>query len=150
MEEVAQLAPMMEDLLARFGALGKAFYDRFGKEALPLITEVMGKGGVDSAQVMLKMMPVKGMKDAGQLFVKVGASMDTGMEIIELSDDTFHFRLSRCLFCLDGAGQELCEAMMASDAKMLDTILGQKLKMNIVKSVAAGDEMCEVIFSKKY
>jgi predicted hydrocarbon binding protein len=149
MEESAQLAPMMEDILARFGALGKAFYDKYGKEALPLIAEVMGRGGVNSAQVMLEMMPVKGMKDAGQLFVKMGASMDTGMEIIELADDTFHFRLSRCLFCLDGAGQELCEAMMASDARMMDTILGQELKMDIVKSVAAGDGVCEVIFSKK-
>jgi predicted hydrocarbon binding protein len=149
MEESAQLAPMMEDILARFGALGKAFYDRYGKEALPLIAEVMGRGGVNSAQVMLEMMPVKGMKDAGQLFVKMGGAMDTGMEIIELTDDTFHFRLSRCLFCLDGAGQELCEAMMASDARMMDTILGQELKMDIVKSVAAGDGVCEVIFSKK-
>lgn len=149
MEEAAQMAPMMEDLLARFGALGKAFYDKYGKEALPLIAEVMGRGGVDSAHVMLKMMPIKGMKDAGQLFVKVGAPMDTGMEIIELTDDTFHFKLSRCLFCLDGAGQELCEAMMASDARMMSTVLGQELKMDIVKSVAAGDGMCEVIFSKK-
>lgn len=149
MEESAQMAPMMEDLLARFGALGKAFYDKYGKEALPLIAEVMGKGGVDSAQVMLKMMPIKGMKEAGQLFVKVGAPMDTGMEIIELTDDTFHFKLSRCLFCLDGAGQELCEAMMASDARMMSTVLGQEMKMDIVKSVAAGDGMCEVIFSKK-
>jgi predicted hydrocarbon binding protein len=149
MEEAAQMEPMMEDLLARFGALGKAFYDRYGKEALPLIAEVMGKGGEGSAQVMLKMMPVKGMKDAGQLFVKMGGAIDTGMEIIELTDDTFHFKLKRCLFCLDGAGQELCEAMMASDAKMMNTILGQELKMDIVKSVAAGDGMCEVIFSKK-
>ncbi|MGD9118110.1 MAG: L-2-amino-thiazoline-4-carboxylic acid hydrolase [Dehalococcoidia bacterium] len=149
MDEAAQMAPMMEDLLARFGALGRAFYERYGKEALPLIAEVMSKGGVESAQVMLKMMPVKGMKDAGQLFVKMGGAMDTGMEIIELTDDTFHFKLSRCLFCLDGAGQDLCEAMMASDAKMMSTILGQGLKMDIVKSVAAGDGMCEVIFSKK-
>lgn len=149
MEEAAQLAHMMEDLLARLGALGKAFYDRFGNEALPVIIEVMNKSGVDTAKVMQKTMPVKGMKDAGQLFVKMGASIDTGMEVIELSDDTFHFKLSRCLFCLEGAGQELCEAMMASDAKMMDTILGQELEMKIVKSVAAGDKICEVIFSKK-
>jgi predicted hydrocarbon binding protein len=149
MEEATQLAHMMEDLLARLGALGKAFYDRFGKEALPVIVEVMNKSGVDTAKVMQKTMPVKGMKDAGQLFVKMGASIDTGMEVIELSDDTFHFKLSRCLFCLEGAGQELCEAMMASDAKMMDTILGQELEMKIVKSVAAGDKICEVIFSKK-
>jgi predicted hydrocarbon binding protein len=149
MEEATQLAHMMEDLLARLGALGKAFYDRFGKEALPVIVEVMNKSGVDTAKVMQKTMPVKGMKDAGRLFVKMGASIDTGMEVIELSDDTFHFKLSRCLFCLEGAGQELCEAMMASDAKMMDIILGQELEMKIVKSVAAGDKICEVIFSKK-
>ena len=108
----------------------------------------MNKSGVDTAKVMQKTMPVKGMKDAGQLFVKMGASIDTGMEVIELSDDKFHFKLSRCLFSLEGAGQELCEAMMASDAKMMDTILGQELEMKIVKSVAAGDKICEVIFSK--
>jgi predicted hydrocarbon binding protein len=149
MEEAAQLASMMEDLLARLGALGKAFYDRYGKEALPIIVEVMSQSGVKSAEVMRKTMPVKGMRDAGQLFIKMGASIETGMEILELSDDTFHFKLSRCLFCLEGTGKELCKAMMASDAEMLNTLLRQELKMKIVKSVAAGDEICEVIFSRE-
>jgi len=39
--------------------------------------------------------------------------------------------------------------MMTSDAKMVSTLLGQEIEMKILKSIAAGDKECEVIFSKK-
>jgi len=35
------------------------------------------------------------------------------------------------------------------DKKMMSTFLGQEVEMKILKSVAAGDEKCEVIYSKK-
>jgi len=98
---------------------------------------------------MQKMMPVKDMKDVGELFKMMDSMMEMGMEIIELSDDAIHFKVPRCMLGIEGTSKELCEAMMTSDAKMVSTLLGQEVEMKIVKSVAAGDKECEVIFSKK-
>ncbi len=58
MEEAAKLAPMMKLSYMGMGALGKAFYKRYGKEALPIITEVMSQGGVEWGKIMQQMGPV--------------------------------------------------------------------------------------------
>ncbi|HEX78220.1 MAG TPA: L-2-amino-thiazoline-4-carboxylic acid hydrolase [Dehalococcoidia bacterium] len=148
-EAVKRFAPMMKLMLVMQGALSKAFYERYGKEALTIIAEVASRGGVKRAEIMRKMMPVIGMKAIGEQFKMMGSMLEMGMEIIELSDEVFHFKVSRCPLGIEGTSRELCEAMMTSDAKMLDTLLGQEVETKILQSVAAGDERCEVIFSKK-
>ena len=50
---------------------------------------------------------------------------------------------------IEGTSKGLCEAMMNSDKNMMSTLLGREVEMKILKSVAAGDKECEVIFSKK-
>jgi predicted hydrocarbon binding protein len=95
------------------------------------------------------MMPVKDMKDVGELFKMMDLTMDLGLELIEVSDDMMHFKMPKCVLGIEGTSKELCEAMMATDTKMLSTLLGQEVEMKILKSVAAGDKECEVIFSKK-
>jgi predicted hydrocarbon binding protein len=71
------------------------------------------------------------------------------MEIVKVSDDMLHFKVSTCPMCIQGTSQELCEAMMNTDKKMVSTLLGKEINIKIPKSVAAGDKYCEVIFSKK-
>jgi len=141
--------PMMEHTFVMIGDLCKAFYEKEGKDALPIITEVSSKRGVDRAEVMQKMMPVKDMKDVGELFSMMDLMMELGLEITELSEDVMHFKVSKCMLGIEGTSKELCEAMMATDTTMLNTLLGQEVEMKILKSVAAGDKECEVVFSKK-
>jgi predicted hydrocarbon binding protein len=139
--------PMMKNTYVMVGNLCKTFYEKDGKAALPIITEVASKGGVEEAEIIQKMMPVKDMSDVGELFKMMGATMDMGMEVIEISTRRVHFKNPECLLGLEGTSQELCDAMMSMDGKMLSTLLGKEIKTNIVKSVAAGDKECEVIFS---
>jgi predicted hydrocarbon binding protein len=141
--------PTMKHNYAMWGTLCKAFYEKDGKEALPIITEVSRKSGVGSAEIMRKMMPVKDMKDVGELFKMMDSMMEMGMEIIELTDDTIQFKVPKCILGIEGTSKELCAAMMTSDAKMVSTLLGQEIEMEILKSIAVGDKECEVIFSKK-
>ena len=110
------------------GALGKAFYKRYGKEALPIITEVMSQGGVEKGKIMQQMVPVKSMKGVGEMYKNMGAMMGMGMEIVKLSDDTFHFKMSQCPLGIEGTSKELCEAMMATDKKAVSTLLGQEVE----------------------
>ena len=150
MEQAAQgFAPMMKHMFAALGALSRAFYEKCGDEALPIIAEGARKSGVGQADIMRKMMPVKGMKDIGEMFKMMGAMMGMEMEIVELSDDTFHFKGPKCMLGIEGTSKGLCEAMMNSDKSTMSTLLGREVEMNIVKSVAAGDKECDVIFSSK-
>ena len=150
MEEAAKgVGPMVKLMMMGMGALSKAFYQRDGKEAIPIITEVMSRGGVEWGKLMQQMAPVKSMKAVGESFKMMDSMVDMGMEIIELSDDVFHFKVSKCPQGLEGTSRELCEAMSTNEAKMVNTFLGQEVETKILKTAAAGDEKCEMIFSKK-
>lgn len=153
MEEATKSAPMMK-LLAmemgmEMGALVKAFYKRYGKEALPIITEVMSQGGVGWGKIMQQMGPVKGMKGVGEAYKRMASMMGLKMEVVELSDKASHFKTSQCSLGIEGASKELCEAMMAADKKAMSTLLGQEVELKILKCIAAGDKECEIIFSRK-
>ena len=141
--------PMMKNMYVTMGDLCKAFYNKNGKEAIPIITEVMSKSGVREAEIIQKMMPVKDMKDVGELFKMVDQMMEMGMEVIEISENVVHYKQPTCVMGLGGTGKELCEAVMTTDTKMMSTLLGQEMETKIIKSIAAGDKECEVIFSKK-
>jgi hypothetical protein len=142
-------SPMMMNFYKMWGELCKAFYNKDGKEALPIITEVSIKSGEAQAEITQKMMTVKDMKDLGELYKMMNSMVEMGMEIIELSDDKVHFKIPKCVLGIEGTSKELCEALMTSDVKMASTLLGQEMDMQILKSIAAGDKECEIIFSKK-
>ncbi|HEY92296.1 MAG TPA: hypothetical protein G4O17_00935 [Dehalococcoidia bacterium] len=141
--------PMMRNSYLMIGDLSKAFYVKDGKEALPIIAEIASKGGARQAEIIWKMMPVKDMKGVGELFKMQDATMEMGMEVIEISDDRIHFKNPRCILGLEGTSKELCDATMNMERKMLSTLLGKEVETEIAKSVAAGDKECEVIFSIK-
>jgi len=150
MEQQAQaFGNMIKLMLMGMGMLSKGFYQKYGKEAIPIITEVMSQGGVEFGKSMQAMAPVKDMKALGEQFNMLSSITNMGMEVVELSDDKLHFKMPQCPFGTEGTSKELCEAMMAVDEKRVSTFLGQEVDMKILKSVAAGDKECEVIFSIK-
>jgi predicted hydrocarbon binding protein len=150
MEEAAKsFGPMIKLMYNMVGDLGSAFYKKYGKDALPTIAAVSAKYGAPYAKIVQKMMPVKNMKDVGELYTMMFGMIEEKMEIVKVSDDMLHFKVSTCPMCIQGTSQELCEAMMNTDKKMVSTLLGQQINIKIPKSVAAGDKYCEVIFSKK-
>jgi predicted hydrocarbon binding protein len=150
MEEAAKsFGPMMKLMYNMVGDLGSAFYKKYGKDALPTIAAVSAKYGAPYAKIVQQMMPVKSMKDIGEMYSMMFGMIGEKMEIVKVSDDMLHFKVSTCPMCIQGTSQELCEAMMNTDKKMVSTLLGQQINIKIPKSVAAGDKYCEVIFSKK-
>jgi hypothetical protein len=150
MEQSAQASGrMIKVLMMGMGAFSKAFYQKNGKEALPIITEIMGQGGVEWGKIMQQMGPAKDMKAVGEMYKMMAPMMDLKMEVVDLSDKAFHFKISQCPLGIEGTSKELCEALMTTDLKMMSTLLGQEVDMKILKSVAAGDKECEAIYSIK-
>jgi predicted hydrocarbon binding protein len=148
-QQLQAVAIMTNLSMMGMGALGKAFYKKYGKEALPIITEVMGQGGVQEGKIMQQMAPAKSMNAVGEMYKNMGAILGMGLETAKLSDDTFHFTLSKCPFGIEGTSKELCEAMMAFDKNAVSTFLGKEVDVKVLKTVAAKDKICEVVFSKK-
>jgi hypothetical protein len=149
-EQAARAAgAMLQSMMMGIGALSKDFYDKYGKEALPIITDVMSRRGVETGKLMQQAMPVKDMNDIAERFKMMGPIMGLEMEVVESSGDAFRIRLTRCPLGAEGTSMELCEALMSNDVNMVGSALGQEVEMNIVKSVAVGDDVCEIIFSKK-
>jgi hypothetical protein len=150
MEQAAQMSgAIIQHLFKNMGALSKAFYDKYGNEALPVITNVMSSGGTESGKIVQRMLPATNMKSLVEMFNMMGAMMGMGMEVVESSDDTFHFKVSRCPYDIEGTNKGLCEALMTSDAKLFSTAMGQDVEMKILKSVAVGDKECDIVFSIK-
>ena len=147
MEEAGK--SMMKMMFNQVGDLCSAFYKKDGKDALPIISKVMAKYGVESAKLVQKMMPVKNMKDYAEVYKMMMSMIGEKLEIVKVSDDVFHFKGYHCPMGLEGTNQELCEAMMVSDNKMLSTLLGQKVETKLLKSLPTGDKCCEAIYSRK-
>jgi predicted hydrocarbon binding protein len=145
-----RFAPMIKQMYLTMGALSKAFYKKYGKDALPIITEVMGESGVEEAKIAQRMLKGKGMNAVRELFGMM-EMMDMQVEIIDFSDDMIRVKEAVCPMGLEGTSKELCEAMMTSNEKMVSTLLGKEVEMKILKSMAAGDEYCDgkFIITKK-
>jgi len=149
MEETAKFAPIIMQLAMKgSGAFAKAFYQRYGKEALPIISRVMSQGGVEWGKMAQQMVPAKGMTAYAASLKMISSIMGMEVEIVELSDDRIHFKGSKCPLGIEGTSRELCEAMMDFDKSWMGTFLEQEGQINVLKCVAAGDEICEVIESE--
>jgi hypothetical protein len=91
-------------------------------------------------KIMQQMMPVKSMKGIGEIY-------KNQVEEVNLSDETLHLKMIRCPMGIEGTSRELCEALMSWDKGLMSTFLGQEGKIEVLKTVAAGDQICEVIES---
>jgi predicted hydrocarbon binding protein len=146
LEEAAKMfGPMFMQMYATMGKLCNAFYEKFGDEALPIIAKISGESGAKQADMMKGMLRSKDMKGIGEMF-KMWEMMGMKFEIVEVTEDKLHFKSPKCLLGIENTSRELCETMMTSDTAMMNTLLGKEVEMKILKSVAAGDEYCEVIF----
>ena len=150
MEQSAQVfAPMMKLMFNGIGSLSKAFYEKDGKEALPIITEMAKQGGVEFGKIMQQMAPSRTMKDIAESYKMMDSMMGMGAELVDVSENIMHFKVNNCPLGIKGTSRELCEALMTNDKQMMNTYLGKELEMKILKSIAAGDKECEVIYSIK-
>jgi predicted hydrocarbon binding protein len=150
MEQAARAAgAMLQSMMIGVGMLSKAFYEKYGEEALPIITDVMSRGGANIGKLMQQMRPVKNMNDIAEGFRMMAPVMGGIMQVVESSDDAFRIKLSRCPLGIEGTSRELCEALMSMDENIVGAALGQEVEMKIVKSVAVGDKECEITYSRK-
>jgi hypothetical protein len=144
-----KMADLMQLTAQELGAMTKAFYRKYGDDALPVVKEVMGEAGVIRGNYLRKGLSAQTIPVYCKEIMGLDDTIGMGLKVVEQSDRAFRFKSSNCPFGFNGMGAALCEAMMNADKMLLATCLGREAEVKILKSVAKGDQYCEVIESVK-
>jgi predicted ArsR family transcriptional regulator len=129
------------------GLLIKAFYEKCGDEILPVIDDILGRQGQALGLKVRSKLPDCRLSTVAAAFMK---NFDPKtVEVITVSDEKFHIRGTECPFGLENTSRKLCEAVMAIDRELFSVATDGKTKMEITKTRAAGDPVCNTIFTAK-
>jgi hypothetical protein len=71
------------------------------------------------------------------------------VKILSISDEKFHIQGTKCPFGLENTTRALCEAVMAIDREYFREAVSDKIELKILKTVAAGDQHCDTIYTLK-
>jgi hypothetical protein len=127
------------------GMLIKSFYEKFGKDALPIIKKVCKKQGCSLGLKIKKKIPNYRLSTVATAFSK---SFDSkNVRVIEMTDEKFQIQGTKCPFGLENTSRELCEAVMEIDGEYFRTAVDDKIKMTIIKTVAEGELYCDTLYT---
>lgn len=130
-------------------SMSRLFYEKFGDEAIPIIREVWYQMGLVSGESLKKNLTEFNFKSAADFLDKRNKQSSGEMVTCHLSDELYHFTTISGFSCdvgLDDAGCPVCEAVMNINKGQFKAICGIDVEMHIVKSRAAGDNCCEIIY----
>ena len=127
--------------------LSRTVYEKFGEEALPLVTEVWRDMGRKAGARISKKKGINSFREGAEDHVEMVMGYGDVYEVCEVSDDTYFARTrpgTPCEVGLEDAGEPACHACMAVNKAQLETICGSSVDMIITRSRAMGDDSCEV------
>jgi hypothetical protein len=129
------------------GMLIKAFYNKFGKEALPIIKEILGKQGRALGIKIKKKLPDSKLSTVAKAFTK---NWDPSLvKVLAITDELFHIQGTHCPFGLEYTSKELCEAVMEIDYEYFRAAVSDNITLTIKKTVAEGDSCCDTVYELK-
>jgi len=129
--------------------LSRMIYEKYGDEVLPLIGEVCRKLGRAIGNQMRKNLDSFDLKSIGNAFLEDARRRKSPVTLLELTEKRIRVKGERCGLGLAGAGRSICEAMMNMDIGIFEAATGEEIALSILKTVADGDECCDVAFALK-
>jgi len=129
--------------------LSRMVYRKYGDEVLPLIGEVCRKLGRAIGNQMRKNLDSFDLKSVGNVFLEGARRRKSPVTLLELTEKRIRVKSERCGLGLAGAGRPICEAMMNMDIGIFEAATGEEIALSILKTVADGDEYCDVAFALK-
>ena len=131
-----------------FALLCRLIYKEFGKNTLPVIEGVCFKLGTADGKRMRNNLSNSCFKSVCEMFNESARKHGLYPEVIELSEKKRHTKFyCPCPLGLENNGRELCEAMMALDWGLFEAAMEGKVNLKILKTLAAGDPYCEVMWT---
>ena len=127
------------------------FYQTFGEEAIPAIRDAWYGMGLELGERLKAKRDITDFKSAAEAINDLSFKLDDlGGELLELSENAYHFKTKSGQLCAVGlgdAGRPICEAVMSVNRGQFKSTCGVDVYMNIIRSRATGADCCEVIFS---
>ena len=134
--------------------MSKAFYERYGDDALPIIGDIWYRLGASAGRQLRAQLPSGDFRTVATAWVerakRHGIKMGTAKSKWEVSETLYRVTSSpgyQCSLGLNNAGRKLCEAVMLVDKAEFESATGREVDLRIDKSVAAGDVCCDVSIS---
>ena len=129
------------------GSLARALYEKGGAESLKIIESVFQRYGRAQGRAKKEKIACGDFVSAVKgFFGPALKSSPPRAEFVELTEDRLVLRAFTCRIGIQGAGGELCRAIMELDRAMIGQMAGRELDMCIEKSLAAGDDCCLIEF----
>ena len=138
--------PLPKNATEAQGLLIKAFHEKCGDEILPVIESILGRQGrALGLKVKRKLLDCH-LSTIAAVFTE---NFDpTTVNVVSISDEKFHIQGTKCPFGLENTSRQLCEAVMAIDREYFSAATDGKTTLDIIKTRAAGDPICDTLYTK--
>jgi len=139
--------PLPKNATEAQGLLIKAFYEKCGDEILPAIDNILGRQGCALGLKAKSKLPDCHLSTVAKAFTK---NFDpTTINVVSISDEKFHIQGTVCPFGLENTSRQLCEAVMAIDREYFIAAADGKITLEIIQTRAAGDPICDTLYTTK-
>jgi len=137
--------PLPKNATEAQGLLIKAFHKKCGDEILPVIDNILGRQGRALGLKAKSKLSDCHLSTVGAAFTK---NFDPAtIKVVSLSDEKFHLQGTTCPFGLENTSRQLCEAVMAIDREYFSAATDGKTTLEIIKTRAAGDPICDTLYT---
>lgn len=137
--------PLPKNATEAQGLLIKAFHAKYGDEILPIVDNILGRQGRALGLKSKGKLPDCRLSTIAAAFTK---NFDPAtVNVVTISDDEFHIQGTACPFGLENTSRQLCEAVMAIDREYFLAATEGKTTLEIIKTRAAGDSICDTIYT---
>ena len=128
------------------GALCSEFLEQFGEKAEKIISRICNQRGHALGKILVAKKGNKSFENAIKAFLAASEKGNAPDKLISLEKNRAVLQGTVCPLGLKGRGRKICETMMLMDQGILEEASGKKIKLTMNKTVAAGDDYCEVTF----
>jgi hypothetical protein len=137
--------PLPKNATEAQGLLIKAFHEKCGDEILPAIDNILGRQGRALGLKVRSKLPDGHLSTVAAAFTK---NFDPKtINVVSISDEKFHIHGTICPFGLENTSRQLCEAVMAIDREYFFAATDGKTTLKIIKTRAAGDPICDTLYT---
>jgi hypothetical protein len=139
--------PLPKNVTEAQGLLIKAFHEKCGNEILSVIDNILGRQGRALGLKVKGKLTDYNLSTVATAFTK---NFDPAtINVVSMSDEKFHIQGTICPFGLENTSRQLCEAVMAIDREYFFAATDGKTTLEIIKTRAAGDPICDTIYTTK-
>lgn len=138
-------AELPANATAAQGLLIKAFHEKCGGDALPIIDDILGRQGRALGLKAVNRLADNRLSTVAAAFAK---NFDPAtVKVPCLSDEKFQIVGTKCPFGLENTSRELCEAVMAIDREYFSAATNGRTTLTILQTRAAGDPVCDTVYT---